>query len=306
MLRKQLEQIDSEYQQLLKEGIHNELDKKEIGKVLTGYLFHITKNLGQKMVEVRDYNEIAEKGPFKYAGRIDTMYQEGLLPKEIYELFNEHGLNNHIGPSYLRVKGILTYQKLREFFGNQLVYQIEKDLKNNLPDGEVLFLPNMTGGAWIGDETRRQAEEKIKEFNIWPTTPYARGARKEIEVKSKEVKLVDHIEGLVPPPEETGAVYIFEELRTTSETTCNTARILKQHGYDKDSGVDLVAVSVYDYRHPVGVERLERANLRQIYLVDGKNFFKASLDEGFISDPEYQTGIEWLSDPWKFTEKVLS
>lgn len=305
MLRAKLEEIDKQYQELLKEGQYNKLDKEENAKVLTGYLFNITNDLGQKMVEVRDYDKIAEEGPFKYAGRVDTMYQEGLLPKETQELFNEHGLNNHIGPSYLRVKGALTYQKLRELFGNQLTFLIKEDLDKVSPEGEILFLPNMTGGAWIGDETKRQSQEKIKDYKIWPVTPYARGARKEIEVKSKESKLVDHVEGIVPTPEETSVAEIFEELRTTSETTCNTGKILKQHGYNKDNDVDLVAVSVYDYRHPVGVERLNREDLGQIFLVDGESFFKAALDQDFISDSEYQTGTEWLDNPWEFTRKVL-
>lgn len=299
-----IEGVIKKCKDIMERGMDEKLQESEIAHVLATFLFEFTKLLGQKLIEVRSYEEIEEKGTFKYAGQIDTLHEEGIFPDSLFKEFKALGLSNHIGPSYLRVKGLLTHSKIRGFFARQLYFTIEHALdKQELKEGFILFLPNMTGGAWIGDETRRHAEE-LSKYSIWKATPYVRGMRKITEVVAKET-ITNYIEGLLPPPEETACVINFEELRTTAETTQNAIQILRSFGYNETNGVKLMAACVFDYRHKACVARFERLGIEPIYLVDGLTFFKKARELGYINEEQYTTVSEWLADPWKFTEKVL-
>jgi len=294
-------------------GLENKLGEEEVTKVLSTLLWEITQNSRNGLIEVRDYDQIAQKGTFKYSGKADTMLKEGLMPEDVFtELKTLPGMKaddtRHIGPSYLRVKGLLTHQPSRTFFGRQMAYKIEDYLKEkplSKQDGFVVCIPNMTGGAFIGDETRRQLET-ISKHNIWPATPYARETRKTIYLISPEEKLVDFIEGVVPTPENTSLICCFEELRTAAETTQNATYVYRNFGYDEiNNNARIAETCVFDYGHPVGVERLRRLGVDRLYLVDGKEFLETSKEQGYISDSQRQTAKDWLTDPWKFTREVI-
>jgi len=292
---------------LLIKGLGEKLTPEELDIALSQMLFEVTERLPIKLVEVRDRDAIREVGPFRYSGQADTLTEEGLMPENVCEGLASVGLDRHIGPSYLRVKSLLTDGLAREFFGRQLAYVIRDYLVENppnKPDGLVVCIPNMTGGAQIGDETRKQMQE-IGVPNVWPATPYFRGARKPIDAVSGEPRMIDFIEGLMPPPENTGIVICFEELRTASETTRNALRAHRHFGYGDENDVRQLAASVFDYRHPVGVARLGEMNVEGLYLVGGKEFFDASKDLGYITDSQYETGIHWLTNPWTFTREVI-
>ena len=291
-------------------GLEERLNEEEITKVLAMMLFEITNNLKDRLIEVRDYEQIAKVGTFKYAGQADTMFKEGLMPEDVYE-----GLKGimkddtrHIGPIYLRVKGLLTHIPTLMFFGRQMAFTIRDYLEQNplsKPDGFVACAPNMTGGAWIGHETGRQLSSVLTKYKVWPATPYFREARKAIDVISPGAKLVDYVEGLLPSPQSTSCIFCFEELRTAAETTSNATKAYRGFGYTDENGVKIAEACVFDYGHPVGVERLRRLATDRLYLVDGKTFLKVSKDLRYISEYQYQTGIDWLSSPWDFTRRVL-
>jgi len=313
-----LEKLDS----IVQKGLKERLNKEEITQVLATMLFEITNALpdSNKLVEVRDYESIASNGPFKYSGKADTMLKEGVMPKDVYK-----GLKSimeedirHIGPSYLRVKGLLTHQPTRTFFAKQMAFLIRDYLEENplsKPEGFIVCIPNMTGGVYIGDETRRQLEnifqypqlidEQLINYKVWPVTPYARKTRKPIDVISPGEKLVDHIEGLLPSPQNTSAIFCFEELRTTAETTQNATKIYRGFEYTDENDVRIIEACVFDYGHPVCVERLKRLGVDRLYLIDGKEFFGVSSKLDYISNSEYQTASDWLTSPWDFTRKVL-
>jgi len=322
---KELEILDDAFgkcDQLIQKSHHEKLTIEEASEVLATMLFEITHSSSQKLIEVRDYDTIKLKGTFKYSGQANTMFKEGLMPKDVYEeLKSVPGMEEdtrHIGPSYLRVKGLLTHQPTRSFFGKQMAllirdYLREKPLSKS--EGFIVCIPNMTGGVWIGDETRRHLEtileypQAIKgqliEYKVWPATPYARKTRKPIDVISPGEKLVDYIEGLVPSPQNTSAILCSEELRTTGETTQNATKTYRGFEYTDENDVRIIETCVFDYGHPVCVERLKRLQVDGLYLVGGKEFFGVSNKLGFISNSEYQTVIDWLTDPWKFTRRVL-
>lgn len=292
---------------LLAKGLDEKLSPKELGQALSQLLFEATDRLPIKLVEIRDRVILKEKGPFKYSGHAETLMREDLMPQDVYEELRHLGIERHIGPSYIRIKSLLTDVLARCFFGRQLALVIQEHLYSKpleKPDGLLVCIPNMTGGAWIGDETRRQLHE-IGVPNVWPVTPYARETRKPIDAVTGTPKMIDYIEGIVPSPNTTGAIFCFEELRTAAETTSNALKIYRQFGYREQSNIRLVAVSVFDYRHPVGVERLRRLGVDGLYLVGGKEFFEASRDLGYITAGQYETAITWLTDPWGFTRDVM-
>lgn len=292
---------------LFEKGMEEELSGDEAARVLTTLLFEVTNNTDQRLVEIRDYDTIKEVGPFKYSGQVDTMHEEGLLPDDLFDEFNELGLNRHFGPSYLRVKGLFTDDAIAQFFGKQQAYGIIKYLGENPSscEGYVMIVPNMTGGAWIGREAKREMVNIApSEIKMWRATPYARDTRKTIDVVKKEAKIGDSIEGLMPIPEETSAVISFEELRTTSETTRNAQKIFRVFGYGGDS-TDNIAACAFDYRHGAGVARLERDGVSQLYLVDGNTFLDVSHEIGYISDSQYKTAKHWLGDHWGFTREMM-
>ncbi|MCD6247055.1 MAG: hypothetical protein J7J87_01300 [Candidatus Diapherotrites archaeon] len=301
-----LEEVMGKCEPIIERGLKERVTSKEAAEVLSSLLFEITEKLGQKLIEVRSYETIKEKGTFKYAGQVETLHSEGIFPEDLYKEFKELGLENHIGPSYLRVKGLLTHKRVRSFFARQLAYVIKDALERDPPKNEdrfVVFLPNMTGGAWIGDETMRHAES-ILEQKIWPASPYMRNMRKTVEVVAKE-SITNYVEGLLPEPEETAVIINFEELRTTAETTKNAIQILKNFGYNAEKGVKIKAACVFDYRHIAGVERLKRLGVESLYLIEGLNFFEVAKEQGYINDEQYRTVNDWLNDPWKYTRKVL-
>ena len=166
ILEDALKQSDATVQR----GMNERLSATEITQILTRMLFEITNNLpNNELVEVRDYGQIAERGTSKYAGQSYTMLKEGLMPEDVYDGLRALDIKNHIGPSYLRVKGLLTHLPTRQFFGRQMAFLIrdyltEKPLSK--PDGFVLCIPNMTGGVWIGDETARQLATILTEYKV--------------------------------------------------------------------------------------------------------------------------------------------
>lgn len=295
---------------IVQKGLEKRLSEEETTKVLAIMLFEITNNLKDRLIEVRDYEQIAKVGTFKYAGRADAMFKEGLMPEDVYKELKEIMPEDtrHIGPVYLRVKGLLTHIPTRIFFGRQMAFTFRDYLEQNplsKPEGFIVCAPNMTGGAWIGDETSRQLQSVLTKHRVWPATPYFREARKPIDVKSPGAKLVDYVEGLIPSPQSTSCIFCFEELRTAAETTSNATKIYRSFGYNDENKVRIAEACVFDYGHPVGVERLRRLSTDRLYLVDGKTFLRVSRELGYITNSQYQTGTDWLNNPWEFTKKVL-
>lgn len=299
-----------------------DIKRKDAGtsaNVLSSLLFNLNPLANGELVKVRDYDTIKKDGAFKYAGQRDTMFEEGLMPEDVYKGLEKLGIDRHIGPSYLKVKGLLTLGVPREFFGKHLAAVImdylEKYLAENPApkEGYVVCLPNMTGGAWIGDETRRILQAIMEEdaylkdggLEVWPGTPYMREMRKVTEVVEKGAKFKDFVEGPFPTPEETAVIVDFEELVTAAETTRNALRTCERFGYDKENEVKLVAASVFNYKHPVGMKRLENVDADVLYVVDGNSFFDAAKNQGHITDAQYVAVNEWLANPWAFTRKVI-
>ena len=299
------------YQDKILAGANDVLPEWQIATILAEALFGVTNqdpaNRNTKLVELRDYGQIDAVGPFKYSGQAGTMLKEGLMPQDVHDGLKELGIDRHVGPSYLRVKGLLTELELREFFGAQMAFTILNYLACKPPekDGFVVCVPNMTGGAWIGDETMRQLIRITSPYDIWPATPYARGARKAVDALPTDARLVDYVEGMMPSPDETSVVVCFEELRTACETTRNAIEIDRRFGYDGDNQVRVVAASVFDYRHPVGLARLASMDVDGVYLVSGRAFLDASEYLGRVSESQHKTGSDWLSDPWDFTRRIL-
>lgn len=308
LLLDKIEEVLDDLDSIVQKGLKEKLSEEETTKVLATLLFEITNvSPENKLVEVRDHEAIKSKGTFKYSGQADTLFKEGIMPEDVYEGLKGMGIDRHVGPSYLRVKGLITHQPTRRFFGKQMAFVIRDYLRKNplsKQDGFIVSIPNMTGGVWIGDETRRQLEN-ISEYKVWSATPYARETRKAIDVISPADKLVNYVEGLLPSPQNTSLILCFEELRTSAETTKNATSIYRGFGYTEENGVRIVETCVFDYGHPAGIQRLKRLGVDRLYLVDGKVFFDVSRELGYISDSQYQTAIDWLNDPWSFTRKVL-
>jgi len=303
-----IEDVLGSLDQDIQKGLKEKLSEEEITRILATLLFEANKIFPDKLVEVRDYEVIKSKGTFKYAGQSDTLFKEGLMPEDVHKRLKDIGLDRHIGPSYLRVKGLLTHQLTRTFFGKQMAFVIRDYLRNNPPhnlDGFIVCVPNMTGGVWIGDESRRQLENVLADYKVWSSTPYVRETRKPIDAISSKEKFVDYVEGLMPSPEDTSVILCFEELRTSAETTQNATKIYRSFGYTEENGVRIVETCVFDYGHPAGVERLRRLGVDRLYLVEGRKFFDVSRKLGYISNSQYLTATDWLTSPWEFTRKVL-
>lgn len=305
---KTIEDVFRSLEPTIQRGLKEKLSEEETTEVLATLLFEANKMFPDKLIEVRDYEAIKSKGTFKYAGQSDTMFKERLMPEDVYKGLKDLGIDRHIGPSYLRVKGLLTHRPIRAFFGRQMAFTVQDYLRDNPPynpNGFVVCIPNMTGGVWIGDETSRQLESVLTDYKVWSSTPYMRESRKPIDVISPGEKFADYVEGLMPSPGNTSVILCFEELRTSAETTQNATKVYRGFGYTDENGVKIVESCVFDYGHPVGVERLKRLGVDRLYLVDGKVFFNISRKLGYISDSQYQTCIDWLNSPWEFTRKVL-
>lgn len=307
-----LEEVLAQQDDLISRGEFERLSREDVALALVPMLFELTRRTGQKLVQVRDYDEIAEKGPFKYAGQIETMHSEGLMPEDVYTGLKELGRDSHVGPSYLRVKGLLTWMRPREFFGNQMAYEIASYLEKRplyKKDGVIAFIPNMTGGAYIGDQTLRDSERIGLGYPIWPVTAYARDMRfglKKVIDDTATVTYGERVEGIVPAPADTAAVICFEELRTACETTKNATDVHRVLGkYNDENGVRIIEAAVFDYRHEVGVKRLEMLGVDALYLVDGRTFFDVAHKQGYITGAQFKTAIDWLDDPWTFTRKIL-
>lgn len=292
-------------------GLEEKLSENVVAEILATLLFEITNNSRNRLVEVRNYNQIAKKGTFRYSGKADTMFKEELIPENVFEELKTLPGNKedtrHVGPSYLKVKGLLTHHGAREFFGRQMAYRIldhVEEIPLEKPDGFIVCSPNMTGGVYIGDETGAQLSLIPSEYNIWPATPYMRETRKTIDVISPGEKITDFWEGLIPTVEDAALINCFEELRTAAETSQNATNIYRHFGYNDGNNVRISEACVFDYLHPVGVERVKRLGVVGLYAVSGKTFFNASANLGYINDSQLQTTKDWLDDPWKFTMEV--
>lgn len=309
-LRQPLAAVLKSESRTIARGTHEILESAEIARLLARMLFE-TK--GQKLAQVRDFKEIKRDGPFKYAGQTRTMWSEGLIPQDVYNSLEALNRSNHVGPAYLKVKGLLTSIEAREFFGTQMAFHLEALIKSLIlpkPSGFVMIVPNMTGGAWIGDQTIRNLKTRnLGRYQVWDATPYARDMRimlTKVIDDSTRVSYGKHVEGFVPKPTDTAALVCFEELRTAAETTQNATRVHRDlGGYTSKEGVKIIEGAVFDYRHPVGVQRLKMLDVGQLFIVDGETFFRTARKQGYITQSQLDTVIEWLNDPWGFTRKIL-
>lgn len=335
---------------LVQRGRHERLHSKEVAQLLSTLLFEVSKAFPDDgLVRVRDFNEIGQKGPFKYAGQLVTMKKEGLIPDDVFAGLvtvqlgrAKPGEESHVGPSYLKVKSLLTNWRVREFAARQVAYAIFEHLIEHPPQnrtGYVVAIPNMTGGAFIGDEIGKQLSQLINEaaarvnglgslphmsgantgtskydtaslgtiaaLKVWAATPYMRAMRKETEVQATKPQLNSLVEGSIPAPAQTAVIMVIEELRTASETTSNAARTYLDYGYTPENGVGLLDVSFFDYRHPVGVARMQKMNIPAIYVVPGIEMFDAARKDDYISVMQHSTVSSWLRDPWEFTRRIL-
>ncbi len=312
---------------IMERGYNERLSEREIAEVLVTLLFDITKELGpvsanNVLVDVRDREKIKKVGTYKYSGQANTMLNEGLIPKEVHDLLVELQNNpndpRHIGPSYLRVKGLLTHQYIREFFGSQMAFALIDELRENPPskDGYIVVIPNMTGGVYIGDETRRQLDDMVSDVDtinsrrlrVSPCTNYAREMRKEINAIDTGKRLIDFVEGPVPSPEATAVIVCGEELVTAAETTQNATVLYNSFGYDAAHGVKIIDTAVFYYGHPAGVERIRRleqdGKASLVHLVGAKTFFDVAEEKGYITHEQRQIVADWLAEPWEWTKSV--
>jgi hypothetical protein len=294
-------------------GLEKKLSNEEVTGVLTTLLWEITNNSDNKLVEIRDMEQIAKKGTFRYSGKAETMRNENLLPEDVFQelktLPGNKDDTRHVGPSYLRVKGLLTQHDAREFFGTQTAFRILDHLEEHpllKPQGYVVCSPNMTGGVYIGDETGKKLRKVAAgtKVNAWSATPYLREQRKAIDTIASNDKIENYWEGYKPTIEEAGLVVCFEELRTAAETTKNATELYRHFGYNEENGVQIGEGSLFDYVHPVGAERMKRLNVVPIYAVSGDAFFKASLEKNYINKSQFETAEFWINKPWEFTKEV--
>ncbi len=313
---------------LIQEGSYRRLSERENAYVLATLLFEITKELGPKspnnvLVNVRDREDIRQAGTYRYSGQANTMLQEGLIPKDVHDLLVELQQNpkdpRHIGPSYLRVKGLLTHQTIREFFAHQLAYAVSDELQRmnesgELKPGYVVVIPNMTGGVYIGDELRRQLGRVLPQdlsemLQISPVTNYAREMRKEVDTLDLGKRLIDFVEGPVPSPSATSVIISGEELVTAAETTKNATVLYGTFGYDKANGVRIIDTAVFYYGHPAGVERIRRleeeGRATLVHLVGARVFFDVAEEMGYITSAQRKVVADWLSNPWEWTKEVM-
>ena len=96
-------------------GLKEKVTEEQITTFLVNLIFKINAVLPHKIIEVRDYDEIKCKGAFKYAGRIISLFKEGLLSDDIFKDLIKMQIDRHIGPAYIRVKGLLTHQLIRTY-----------------------------------------------------------------------------------------------------------------------------------------------------------------------------------------------
>ncbi|HUC38730.1 MAG TPA: hypothetical protein VL944_01200 [Candidatus Acidoferrum sp.] len=323
-----IDSVMDKYSDVVERGKLGRLEQREVAGVLAAALFEVSRTFpDEALVRVRDYDQIAIKGPFKYAGQVGTMKKEGLIPDDVYEgLVSvqagrvKAGDESHVGPSYLKVKGLMTNWRFREFAGRQAAFVILDHLIENPPQnrsGYIVAIPNMTGGAQIGDEIGKQLHALLEKFiqqypdsplsdlKVWPGTPYMRAARKETEIAKTKPQLNSLVEGFPLKPAEVAVILVIEELRTASETTQNARRTYEEYGYSPARGVDIYDVSFFDYRHPVGVQRAAREKAPALYVVPGFDMFLEASKQGYISDSQLNTARDWLSDPWEFTRRIL-
>lgn len=305
---REIESIINRHAQSFTRGYEEGLPRGEIVELLVRLVFEVSDALPQQIVEVRDYEDIKLRGAFKYAGNVETLHDEGALPGDIYDAFKSVGLDRHIGPCYVSIKGLLTQQRIRTLFGRQMAFRILDYLRKDISlksGGYLVCIPNMTGGVWIGDETRRQIEDLSVGYNVWGATPYARETRKVITVGLSKDRFGDYVEGLVPTPQESAVIFCFEELRNTCETTQNATNIYRRFGYTAQNGVRIVATCIFDYGHRAGLERLAMLDVDRLFLVEGMDFFNAARKLQYINERQLRTVTDWLTDPWGFSRRIL-
>ena len=292
----------------LRKSHNNKLSEEEITKAFSALLFEINMRCPEySLAVIRDKEQIRKTGIFKYSGQSETLTNEGLMPKYICNKLLEYNIDRHIGPSYLKLKGLLTEEKIRKFFGEQLAYFIGDYLNKNPIDKEgfIVIIPNMTGGAWIADETRRQLTKNSSIYKIWPATPYMRAPRELSDLKRSDIKLSDYVEGFLPNPKDTSMIICFEDMVNTAEMSKNAIEFYKRVGYNSSSRVKYLVAAVFDYEHIAAIKRFTDLDAVCVSLVKGRNYFKVAKYQNYITETQYSTAIDWLVDPWNFTKNIM-
>ena len=306
-----IHQVMLKHKQIIAYGQKHFQPSWKIDIVLADLLFSVSEKApGFELVRVLDREQLKTTMPAKYAGQLNTMLAEGLIPPDVAASMQALGLDRHIGPSYLKVKMLMTSWEAREFFARQVAYRIREWLKANVaPDPErfIQVIPNMTGGAQVGDSIAKHLHQMCKGtgYRILPATPYMRDMRKETKVGEKGERINNHVEGFILPPERVLVNVIVEELMTVLETTGNAAKKYRQHGYTKENGVTLLAASVFNYGHPVGEGRAKALGLPTVYATRGAGVFGAGRNMRKLSPEKLENVEKWLANCWAWTMDVL-
>ncbi len=183
------------------------------------------------------------------------------------------------GPGYIMVKGLVGRKKLFKALSEATAQKVATAAR------DINFVAgNVTGGVvpgWLFSE--------YLEVPLQRTVPfvYVRESRK----KGGQKELVTGLKGN-PEIKQGDNALIAEELVNFSETTCNTAVLLRAEGYMVTHGACILF-----YNNPRAVKLLEEHGLRMVYLFTLSDLLETAEESGTHS-PELITKYrEFLADP---------
>jgi len=279
--------------ELIEKGKENKLSQKEVAKVLARTLF-LTK-LGQ----IRDYEQIAKEGPFKYEGNLERMRNEKLIPEDVYEILKNRIKKDPrmVGPLDLKIENLLTFLHVKNFYAKQLCFHI-LDYLNISYDEKCLILRIAPGGMDLGGEILEQLKNTSNKYNFWSFSPYIRNTRKPVGSSSFE----DSSEYVGPPLPPSNKVFLIDDVINYAENIFDSIKILRNFGYDD---VEIIPTCILDYENPIGKKRLEKLGIvNTLYLSTAKDLIEAANDLWLITESQYKTAKSFLEDPFEFCLEI--
>jgi len=182
------------------------------------------------------------------------------------------------GPGYVMIKGLVGQPHVMQFLTNQLALKLAGNINFDFIAG------NATGGMVPGWQLRNDLEgltgKEIPYIYVRETRKI--GGQKEYTTGDMRNPLI--LSGM--------RALVFEELVNFAQTTCNSAKVLRDKGYKADVGATILS-----YQNPRALEMLKETEVSLTYLISLHDLIDVAEKTGKFNTRAVESYREFLKDP---------
>jgi len=296
-LKNTLNRIFTQYLEAKNSCLEKSCEEEQLSRFISRLFFEA------KLLQVRDYNKIWEKGAFMTEDSAYAALEEGLISRDDYEILKSlEGENPKLVSPFFFAGGFLTsIQDINDILSYQAASKIIDHVKTSKETDKYSFIIRCLDSQDFGYRIRNYCRSQLRDtpYKFFSPSPYVKDNGRKIVSASPE-NTGKGIPGL-PEPECTSTIFVVSNEINFGEEISNTIKTLRNFGYEN---TDIVAVCLIYHGNPVGEERLKRNKVKRVLSLAGREIFDKGVEENLIGKSQREIVYDFLKDPSEFIRRI--